>query len=106
MDERAPLPLSPPPPLTISETDSSGTGVQAALETVGKTSALPDNPINVNSAPQAMLQRLPGIGPKLALRIVEYRDSQGPFSKPDDLRSVKGIGPAMLKKLAPLIQVP
>ncbi|RJX22843.1 MAG: ComEA family DNA-binding protein [Ammonifex sp.] len=55
--------------------------------------------ININTADVRTLESLPGIGPALAQRIVEYRDANGPFTSPDDLVNVPGIGE---KKLAQL----
>ena len=50
--------------------------------------------VDVNTAPVAELERLPRVGPGLARRIVAYRQTHGPFGAPEDLRQVKGIGPA------------
>ncbi len=55
--------------------------------------------INVNTAPEADLERLPGIGPALAAAIVEWRENNGPFTTVDDLLAVPGIGPAKLDGL-------
>jgi competence protein ComEA len=63
-----------------------------------------DPPLDVNAADEAELQRLPGVGPTLARRIVEARGN-GPFKSPDDLRRVKGIGPKTLDSLRPYITV-
>lgn len=49
------------------------------------------------------LDRLPGIGPSLAARIVADRDSAGPFGSLEGLQRVRGIGPALAAKLAPLV---
>ena len=49
--------------------------------------------IDVNSADQRSLARLPGIGVELARRIIEERSSAGPFLNLTDLQRVKGIGP-------------
>ena len=49
--------------------------------------------IDINGASVAEWERLPGIGPTTALRIVEYRQAHGPFQNPEDLLHVKGIGP-------------
>lgn len=54
-------------------------------------------PINVNTATAAELERLPGIGPVLATRIIDEREANGPFVSIDELERVSGIGP---KKLA------
>lgn len=71
----------------------------------GKKPALPpDVLIDVNRASLAELQRLPGIGPVLAERIVTERE-KGRFRKADDLRRVPGIGPKTLEKLRPHISV-
>ena len=61
--------------------------------------------IKVNSCDANLLQTLPGIGPVLAGRIIDYRDENGPFDTVDDLIEVKGIGEATLEKLRPLITV-
>lgn len=55
--------------------------------------------VNINTAGAAELEALPGIGPALAARIVEYRDGHGPFASVDDLTDVPGIGPAKLEAL-------
>lgn len=49
-------------------------------------------PINLNTATAAELERLPGIGQKVAARIVEYREKNGPFKKVEELMNVQGIG--------------
>ena len=48
--------------------------------------------VNINTATAAELTNLPGIGPSIAGRIVEYRTQHGPFRRIEDLRKVKGIG--------------
>jgi len=48
--------------------------------------------VKINAATKEDFSRLPGIGPGLAERIVEYRDSNGRFLEIDDLKKVKGIG--------------
>jgi competence protein ComEA len=60
----------------------------------------PSGLIDVNRATAAELQRLPGIGPKLAARIILARDRQ-PFRRVEDLRKVSGIGAKTLEKLRP-----
>ena len=60
-------------------------------------------PINVNTADQATLQLLPGIGATYARRIVEYREQNGSFSSSDELLKIKGIGEKRLQRIRPLI---
>jgi competence protein ComEA len=57
--------------------------------------------IDIDRAPAQELQRLPGVGPGLARRIVEERNRGGPFGDTAALRRVEGIGPAKLRRMAP-----
>lgn len=56
-------------------------------------------PININSADQALLELLPGIGPAYSQRIVSYREENGSFTDVDQLRNINGIGPKTMEKL-------
>ena len=60
--------------------------------------------INLTQAGVEVLTELPGIGPALARRIVEYRKTQ-PFRKAEDLQQVSGIGPAKFQKLREWVEV-
>ena len=57
--------------------------------------------VDVDIADAAALDRLPGIGPALAARIVADRDALGPFGSLPALERVKGIGPALAARLGP-----
>ena len=65
----------------------------------------PDSPININTATQVELESLPGIGPVTAQKIIEYRETNGPFIGIEDIQKVSGIGPATFEKLKDLITV-
>ncbi len=61
--------------------------------------------VDLNRAGQAELRQLPGIGPRLAERIEEYRHTHGPFRRVEDLRKVPGIGPGALDRVRDLVCV-
>ena len=65
----------------------------------------PNSPINLNSATATQLETLPGIGPGLATRILEYRHKHGPFKRPQDLIIVRGMSAKRFRQLAALIRV-
>jgi competence protein ComEA len=87
----------------------TGAGMGAAgQEDPGGASAGTSNPgagvapgglVNLNSATAAELDSLPGVGPVLAQRILEYRQSKGGFRSVDQLREVSGIGDSTFAKL-------
>jgi competence ComEA-like helix-hairpin-helix protein len=60
-------------------------------------------PIDLNRASAADLDAIPGLGPALAQRIVDYRQAHGPFTQIEDLMAVSGIGPQNLPKLKPYL---
>lgn len=66
---------------------------------------LPPPVIDLNTASPAMLERLPGIGPALAARIVEHREINGPFARPRDVIRVRGIGEKTFERLEPFLRV-
>jgi competence protein ComEA len=61
--------------------------------------------VDLNTADESELAELPGIGPTLAARIVEFRALNGPFVSVDGLADVAGITPARLDELMPLLSV-
>jgi len=61
--------------------------------------------VNINSASAGELEQLPGIGPVLAQRIVEYRTQHGPFRTVKDLTKVPGIGEKKFSSLEPYVTV-
>ena len=60
-------------------------------------------PIDLNKAPVHDFMELPGIGEKLAERIVQYRKNHGRFKSIEDLRKVRGIGKKRMEQLRPLV---
>ncbi|MGJ3257898.1 MAG: ComEA family DNA-binding protein [Alcanivorax sp.] len=68
-----------------------------AVKDVAKTQT--ENRIDLNNADVTELQELKGVGPKTAEAIVQWRDSQGPFTSVDQLLAIKGIGEKTLAKM-------
>jgi competence ComEA-like helix-hairpin-helix protein len=85
---------------------AAGHGGRAARASFGRArKALPASPIDVNSAGAAELERLPGIGPSLAERIVAFRELNGRFTRVDDLLDVAGMNDRKLEALAPYVSL-
>lgn len=83
----------------------------AAVAAQDKPAPAPKSPasatavVNLNTATAAQIATLPGIGEKAAQRIIEYRDKNGGFKKPEELMNVKGIGEKSFLKLKALVTV-
>lgn len=69
------------------------------------TPGAPAEPLDLNSATAAQLDQLPGVGPVLAQRIIDYRTQHGAFRSTDELRQVSGIGEAKFADLKNLVRV-
>lgn len=93
-----------------------GTGVPAAstpaVEGPARAAAAPTTPIvegtttsliDINTASAEMLDTVPGIGPAIASRILDFRAQNGPFRSVADLERVRGIGPRTLERMAPYL---
>jgi competence protein ComEA len=63
----------------------------------------PGGKVNINTADLAALESLPGIGPSLAQRILDYRQAHGSFARIEDIMGVSGIGPATFEGIQDLI---
>jgi len=85
--------------LASSEESSSSPPVPVSSVTT------PSSKINVNTVKASDLESLPGIGPSLAGKIIEFRQQNGPFMSIEDLLNVPGIGPAKLEQIQNLIVV-
>lgn len=92
-----------------------GDGDQVYIPIVGETPPAPapqasntseaNGVINLNEADLEALDSLPGIGPAIAERIIQYREQNGPFATIEDIQNVSGIGPATFEEIKELIAV-
>lgn len=73
--------------------------------TAGAPAAAPGQPLDLNTATAEQLDDLPGVGPVLAQRIVEYRTRNGGFRSVEQLREVSGIGERRYAELKDLVRV-
>ena len=73
--------------------------------TSSQPTVIAEEKININTASAKILDTLPGIGPVLAQRIVDYRTENGLFTHPSDISKVEGIGPEKLLALLDYITV-
>ena len=89
----------------LTDAELAGRPAQSPAPAAGSParSAEVQPPLNINTASAADLQRLPGIGPALAERIIQHRTEHGRIQDLADLDRVRGIGPAMLARLASLV---
>ena len=74
-------------------------------ERPGASSKLAPAALDINFASAEDLQKLPGVGPKLAQRIVAYRQKHGPFRRVEDLMAIQGMGYKKWKALQPYLRV-
>lgn len=74
-------------------------------ETINLNTETKDNIVNINTATQTELETLPGIGPSLAIKILNYRKEKGKFSKIEDIKNVSGIGDSKYENIKNLIKI-
>jgi competence protein ComEA len=88
----------PSRPSHVASTEQSNNGSAPARPAESRR-------VDLNRASVTDLEALPGIGPKLAQRVVDHRVSRGPFQKVEDLQQVKGIGRKKFDRLRPFVLV-
>ncbi len=82
------------PPRPVPGTSGAGSGSQLSA---------PPARVSLGSATVEQLDELPGIGPVTAQKIVDWRQTHGPFASVEDLDQVPGIGPARVEQLRDLV---
>jgi len=103
---RAPSSNGFPAPLPRIDTDfrsNRSDGKTTVLGRGGVGGIAAHGPVDLDQASEREIDALPRVGPALARRIVAHRDSFGPFGSMAALRRVKGVGPATVERLAPLV---
>ena len=79
--------------------------VAPAGSTAGGPAGAVGAKVNLNSATEAQLDTLPGVGPVTVAAIIAWRGEHGRFSRIEELMEVKGIGPATMAELKPLVTI-
>ena len=86
-------------------TDTATPSASPIINKLTPASPSQDHPLNINTATQAELETLPGIGPSRAQQIIAYRTANGLFMAPEDLLKVDGISNGIFSKIKDLIAV-
>lgn len=85
--------------------NNSASNTSSEKSSSNKESAFKISVVNINTATQTELETLPGIGPSLALKIINYRKENGKFSSIEDIKNVSGIGDAKFENIKNYIRV-
>lgn len=83
----------------ISQYITEKSGNNDTEENTTSNSNKEDKKVNINTANQSELDQLPGIGPSIAQKIIEYREENGNFKNIQELQNVKGIGNAKYEEI-------
>lgn len=85
--------------------EEASAAVSGGVAPTSSGGAAAESPLDLNSATEQQLDALPGVGPATAAAIVAHRRAHGRFASVDALGEVRGIGPAKLEALRPLVRV-
>lgn len=92
----------------VQDGTSEGLGIVGGISSGGQdkdTGGSPGGRININTASEAQLCEIPGVGAARAAAIAAYRESHGAFEKPEDIMKVSGIKEGMYEKIKDSISV-
>ena len=84
--------------LKVPEKERSNSNVDKSKADMSKNGGSGEL-VNINTADEKALNTLPGIGPAMAKRIIEYRETEGLFQSIEDIKKIRGIGDAKFEKL-------
>ncbi|MBO6202247.1 MAG: helix-hairpin-helix domain-containing protein [Selenomonas sp.] len=84
--------------LKVPEKERSNSNVDKSKADMSKNGGSGEM-VNINTADEKALDTLPGIGPAMAKRIIEYREAEGLFQSIEDIKKIRGIGDAKFEKL-------
>ena len=101
--ETTAVPTQTVPAETVLESDPTEESSRETEQT--EPQSVSAFPVNINTASLSELDTIPGIGPVLAQRILDFRTENGPFQSPEDLLNIKGIGTKTLEKLRDYIVI-
>ena len=97
------LMLAPARSSRPSAASYSAPSASSGASSSGKLSVPGQGVVSINTADLTELQRLPGVGPSTAQKIIDHRTEVGSFTSVDQLTDVKGIGPKKLEKMKPFV---
>lgn len=92
-------------PLGVVSAGGGASGVAASSGSATGSGASAGGLIDINTADEKALDSLPGVGPAMAKRIIEYRQTNGAFQTIEDLKKIKGIGEAKFAKMKDRVTV-
>lgn len=102
--EWSPTPKLSKAPQTAPPVEEKAPAAESALEKEPAAEST-ENAVELNSATVQELETLPGIGPVLAQRIIEYRETNNGFRSVEELMDIKGIGEKTYAKLVDYVEV-
>ena len=91
--------------IAVSAAAASAQNKATTPKAAATVTATATAPVNLNTATVEQLATIPGVGPRMAERIIDYRQKNGGFKKVEDLMNVRGIGEKSFLKMKPLITV-
>ena len=91
--------------IAVSAAAASAQNTATTPKAAATATATATAPVNLNTATAEQLATIPGVGQKMAERIIDYRQKNGGFKKVEDLMNVSGVGEKSFLKMKPLITV-